>query len=108
VAKSARFVAVHRELFVVQHGFAEQLDLLDLIVRQGGEPIDRLRLDAIDLGFDLRDLCEYLRCQCRAGGLHIDSASASGDEKRDRRATEGGQNGRPAYVEPISASEPPR
>ena len=73
---------VHRELFVVQHGFAEQFDLLDLIIRWGGEPIDRLRLDAIDLGFNLRDLFEYLRCKRCAGRLDVNrGGTANGNEK---------------------------
>jgi hypothetical protein len=40
---------------------AEKLDLLDLIIRRGGEPIDRLRLDTIDFAFHFGDLFEYLR-----------------------------------------------
>ena len=55
VAESTGFVAVDRELLVVQHQLTEQLDLLDLIVRRGGQPLDRLRLDAVNLGLDLRN-----------------------------------------------------
>ena len=62
MAKIAGFVAVHRELFVVQHGFAEKLYLLHLIIWRAGEPIDRLRLDAIDFAFHFGDLFEYFRC----------------------------------------------
>jgi hypothetical protein len=47
VAESTSLVAVYRELLVVQHQLAEQLDLLDLIVRRRCKPLDRLRLDAI-------------------------------------------------------------
>ena len=82
MAKGAGFVAAHRKLFVVQHGFAEKLDLLELIVRRGGEPIDRLRLDPIDLGLDLRDLFKYLRCKGCAGWLDVNrGGTANGNEK---------------------------
>ena len=42
MAESAGLVAVYRELLVVQHQLAEQLDLLDLIVRRLPKPIDAL------------------------------------------------------------------
>jgi hypothetical protein len=35
--------------------------LLDLIVRRRREPLDRLRLDAVDLGLDLRNVLKRLR-----------------------------------------------
>jgi hypothetical protein len=62
MAKSAGVVVVYRELFVVQHGFAEELDLLHLIVWRGGEPTDCLCLDTIDFVFHFGDLFEYFRC----------------------------------------------
>ena len=61
MAESTSFIAVYRELLVIQHQLAEQLDLLDLIIRRRGQPLDRLRLDAIDLGLDLRDFLQRLR-----------------------------------------------
>jgi hypothetical protein len=61
MAESTRLVAVHRELLIVQHQLTEQLDLLDLIVRRRGQSLDRLRLDAVDLGLDLRNFLQRLR-----------------------------------------------
>jgi hypothetical protein len=48
-------------MLVVQHQLAEQLDFLDLIVRRHCQPLDRLRLDAINLGLDLRNLLQRPR-----------------------------------------------
>ena len=39
----------------------EQLDLLDLIVRGHCKPLDRLRLDAVNLRLDLCDFLQRLR-----------------------------------------------
>jgi len=61
MAESTSLVAVHQELLVVQHQLTEQLDLLALIVWRHGQPLDRLRLDAVNLGLDLRNLRERLR-----------------------------------------------
>src|SRR5580704_4149679 len=63
MAESARFITVHRELLVIQHYLAEQLDLLDLIIRRCGQPLACLCLDAIDLGLDLRDFLQHFRRQ---------------------------------------------
>jgi len=38
-----------------RHQLAEQLELLDLVVRRRGQPLDRLRLDAVDFGLELSD-----------------------------------------------------
>jgi hypothetical protein len=46
---------------VVQHQLTEQLDLLDLIVRRHCKPLDRLGLNAVDLGLDLRNFLQRLR-----------------------------------------------
>jgi hypothetical protein len=62
VVESTGFVAVHRELLVVQHQLTEQLDLLDLIVRRHGQPLYRLRLNPVNVGLDLRN---FLQCQRR-------------------------------------------
>jgi len=56
VAEGTSLVAVYRELFVVQHQLAEQLDLLNLIIRRRCKPLDGLRFNAVDLGLDLRNL----------------------------------------------------
>src|SRR5207302_2504107 len=60
VAEGTSLVAVYRELLVMQHHLAEQLDLLDLVVRRRRQPFERLRLDAVNLGLDLRDLLQRL------------------------------------------------
>ena len=64
----------------------EELDLLDLIVRRGGESIDRLRLDTIDLRFDLRDLFEYVRRKGHAGRLNR-GGTTNDDEEANYGAT---------------------
>jgi hypothetical protein len=69
VAEGTSFVAIYRELLVVQHRFAEQLDLLDLIFRRPGKPLDRPCLDAVDLGLELGNLLLRLRRE-RCGALH--------------------------------------
>ena len=61
VAEGASLVAVYRELLVVQHQLAEQLDLLDLIIRRCSKPLGGLRFNAVDLGLDLRNLLQRLR-----------------------------------------------
>jgi len=48
-------------------------------------PIERLRLDPVDLGLDPRDLLGYLGCQRGAGRLGCSSTPHS-DEKADYRA----------------------
>jgi hypothetical protein len=68
MAESTRFIAIHRELLVIQHHLAEQLDLLDLIIRRHGQPLACLSLDAVDLGLDLRDFLQHFRRQ-RCSGL---------------------------------------
>ena len=61
VAEGACFVTIHRELLVIEHRLAKQLDLLDLIVWRSRQAFQRLRFDAIDLGFNLRDLPQCCR-----------------------------------------------
>jgi hypothetical protein len=48
-------------MLVVQQQLAEQLDLLDLVIRRRGEPLERLCFDAVDLGLDLRNFFQRLR-----------------------------------------------
>jgi len=45
-------------MLVIQQELADELDLLDLIIRRCGQPLERLGLDAIDLGLDL---CNFLQ-----------------------------------------------
>ena len=61
MAEGASLVAVNRELLVVQHQLAEQLDLLNLIIRRRCKPLGSLRFNAIDLGLDLRNFLQRLR-----------------------------------------------
>jgi hypothetical protein len=61
VAECAGLVPIHRELLIVEHQLADQLQLLDLIVRRRRQARQRLRLDAIDFGFDLVDLLQSRR-----------------------------------------------
>jgi hypothetical protein len=58
VAERASLVAVDRKLLVIQQQLADKLDLLNLIVRRRRQPLDRLRLDTVDLGLDVGDLLE--------------------------------------------------
>jgi hypothetical protein len=58
VAERTGLIAVHRELIVIEHCFAKQLDLLHLVAAWCGQPLEGLRLDAIDLGLDL---CNFLQ-----------------------------------------------
>jgi hypothetical protein len=60
MAEHTSLVAVHRELLVIEDQLAEQLDLLDLVVRRHGQALERLRLDAVDLGLDLGNLLQRL------------------------------------------------
>ena len=88
MAESTRLVAVHRELLVVQHQFTEQLDLLDLIVRRHGQSRDRLRLDAVDLGLDLRNFLQRLRreyCAALLRARRISAQRGSDQGRRDRQ-----------------------
>jgi len=58
--------------------------LLHLIIWRGGEPIDCLRLDAIDFAFHFGGLFEYFRCEGRAGRLDVNRGGATnGDDKAD-------------------------
>jgi hypothetical protein len=78
VAESASLVAVHRQLLIVKHQLAEQLDLLDLIVRRRRQALDRLRLNAIDLGLDLRNFLQCLGRKYRAAFLRARQTRAQG------------------------------
>src|SRR5258708_1310009 len=69
MAKSTSLIAIDGELLVIHEQLAEQLDLLDLIVRWRCKPFDRLRLDAVDLGFDLRNFPQCLRREDHAALL---------------------------------------
>jgi hypothetical protein len=57
VAERTGFVAVHGELFVIKHRFPKQFDLLHIVIRRCGQPLEGLCLDTIDLGLDL---CNFL------------------------------------------------
>jgi hypothetical protein len=88
VAKCAGLVAVHRELFVIQHGLAKQLDLLDLVGWRHSQSAERLRLNAINLGFDLRDFLQYFGREQSAGrfvGACIDSRRSNDGERSEQR-----------------------
>jgi hypothetical protein len=50
-------------MFVIQQYLAEELDLLDLITRRCGQPLERLCLDAVDLGLNLRNFLQRFRSQ---------------------------------------------
>src|SRR4029077_984191 len=50
-------------MLVIQKELADELDLLDLIIRRYGQPLERLGLDAIDLGLDLRNFLQRFRCE---------------------------------------------
>ncbi len=58
MTEGARLVAIHGKFFVIQHRFAEQFNLLHLIVRRIGEPLKGLRFDTIDLSLNLGDFPE--------------------------------------------------
>jgi hypothetical protein len=53
MAERTGLIAIHREMLVIEHHFAKQLDLLHLIIRRCGQPLESFCLDAIDLGLDL-------------------------------------------------------
>jgi hypothetical protein len=61
-AESTSFIAIHRQMLVVQHQFAEQLDLLDLVIWWRSQPLERLCLDTVDLGLELRNFRQCLGC----------------------------------------------
>src|SRR5579863_5841465 len=86
MAKSTSFVAVHRELLVVKHCFAKQLDLLNLIVRRLGEPSHGFRLESVDFGLDLRNLYTDLRCQYLISRPSVEIRDP-GDNHTDSRHT---------------------
>jgi len=67
VTESTSFIAIHRQLLVIQHQFAEQLDLLDLVVWWRSQPLERLCLDTVDLGLDLRNFRQCLGRERYAG-----------------------------------------
>ncbi len=88
MAESTCFVAVYRELLVVQHQLTEQLDLLDLIVWRRGQSLDRLHLDAVDLGLDLRNFLQRLRreyCAALLRARRICAQRGSDQGRRDRQ-----------------------
>jgi hypothetical protein len=60
MAEGASLVVVNRQILVIQHQLAEQLDLLDLVDRRRRKPLDCLCFDAVNLGLDLRNLLERL------------------------------------------------
>src|SRR6202035_5173456 len=83
MAESTRFITIHRELLVIQHHLAEQLDLLDLIIRPHGQPLACLCLDAVDLGFDLRDFLQHFgrqRCSGLFRGKRIAAQRGNNDD----------------------------
>ena len=56
VAEGASLVVIYREVLVVQHQLAEEFNLLHLVVRRSGQPVQSPRFDAIDLRFNLGDV----------------------------------------------------
>ena len=73
------------ENLVVQHRLAEQFDLLGLIVRRRGQPLGGLRLDAVDLGLDLRYFLLRLGREICAGLLRARRIRAQRGEDQGRR-----------------------
>jgi len=69
MTERARFVVIDRQMLVIKEQLAEQLDLLDLVVRWSGQSLERFTLDTVNLIFELRNLLERLRGQCRTGIL---------------------------------------
>jgi hypothetical protein len=62
--------------------------LLDLIVRRRGQSLDRLRLDAVNLGLDLRNFLQRLRreyCVALPRARRICAKSGSDQGRRDRQ-----------------------
>src|SRR5262249_8483325 len=71
-------------MLVVEHQLAEQLDLLNLIGWRCHQPLERLCLDAVDLGLDLRNFrkcCGRERC---AGFLRAHHIGAERGHDGDR------------------------
>ena len=89
VAERARLVAVHRELLVVEDQFAQQFNLLDLVVGRRRQPFERLRLDAVDLGLDLRDLLQRLGRERCTGFLRARAGCAGEGGCCNRKQQEG-------------------
>ena len=58
MAERTGLIAIHREMLVIEHRFAKQLDLLHLVIRRCGQPLESFCLDAIDIGLDL---CNFLQ-----------------------------------------------
>jgi hypothetical protein len=88
VTERACLVAVYRELLVVQHQLAEQLDLLDLIIRRLGKPLDRPRLDAVYLGLELRNLLQRRgrqRCAALRRGWRVCAHGGGNEGRRNRQ-----------------------
>ena len=83
VAERTSLIAVYREVLVIQHQLAEQLDLLDLVIWRGGKPLERLCLDALDLGLNLRNFFQCLRCErCNLFGTDRAGAQDGGNGNR--------------------------
>jgi len=57
VAEGTSLIAVHRQLLVIEHRFAKQLDQLHLVIGRRGQPLEGLCLDTIDLHLDV---CNFL------------------------------------------------
>jgi hypothetical protein len=70
-------------MLVIEHQLAEQLDLLDLIIRRCCQPLEGPCLDAVDLGFEPRNLRKCRRRQRCAGFLRahdIDARRGNDDD----------------------------
>jgi hypothetical protein len=61
VAECAGLVAIDRKLLVEQHQLTEQLDLLDLIVGDGGQALQSICFDPIYIGLHTGNLGESRR-----------------------------------------------
>src|SRR5258707_1915271 len=89
-------------MLVIEHQLAEQLDLLDLIIRRCRQPLERLCLDPIDFGFHL---CNFRKCRRRqrcAGFLRahdIDAQRGNDDDRSEHQTShEGGHPARPRQL----------
>ena len=79
MAESTSLVAVHREILVVEHQLAEQLDLLNLVIRRRREPLQCLRLDTVDFGFHLSDFRESGSRQRRVALIRLGHIGSHSD-----------------------------
>jgi hypothetical protein len=71
-------------MLVIQQELADELDLLDLIIRRCGQPLERLGLDAIDsastctISFNASGVRVVLIWSARAASVHCVATSVTG------------------------------